>query len=270
MNISTGILCLYHDKINIKKLHFHYINNINLNIDNGLFNSIDDDLKILMINRKVSLNFIEFLRGKYSISNKFYIAEMISMMTKKEFEMLKKMEFSKLWMYVWGDVKYKNVYTKSLKRYNLIKDYIMGLPEPVYDEPEWEFPKGRSEYRETSYECANREFCEETGLTSDYYEIIDIKPILNEYVATNKIKYINKYYFSELIVKPPEFTIDPLIKEQYNEIGKIQLCSLRECKELFREYQKGKIVILNNIKNIFNVLINYNKNYTKREIIELL
>tara|TARA_B110000977_G_C11077190_1_gene491645 strand:+ start:1548 stop:2372 length:825 start_codon:yes stop_codon:yes gene_type:complete len=270
INISTGILCLCHDNINIKKLHFHYINNINLDIDSGLFDSIENDLKILLINRKVSLNFIEFLRGKYSISNKSYIARMISMMTKKEFNMLKTMNFSDLWMYVWGDVKYKNVYNKSLKRYNLIKDFIMGLPEPIYDEPEWEFPKGRAEYRETSYECANREFCEETGLTSDNYEILDIKPVLNEYVATNKIKYINKYYFSELVVKPTDFIINPLIKEQYNEIGKIQLYSLRESKELFREYQKGKITILNNIKNVLNVLLNYNKNYTKREIIELL
>ena len=270
INISTGILCLYHDKINIKKLHFHYINNINLNIDNRLFNSIEDDLKILLINRKVSLNFIEFLRGKYSISNKSYIKQMVSMMTKTEIKMLKLMEFSKLWIYVWGDIKYKNVYTKSLKRYNLIKDYIMTLPEPIYDEPEWEFPKGRAEYRETSYECANREFCEETGLTSDNYEIIDIKPILNEYVATNKIKYINKYYFSELVVKPNMFIINPLIKEQYNEIGNIRLCSLRECRELFRDYQKGKLDILNNIKNVFNILINYNKDYTNKEIIKSL
>ena len=93
MNISTGILCLYHDKINIKKLHFHYINNIKLNIDSDSFNKIDNDLKILLINRKVSLNFIEFLRGKYSISNKNYISKMISMMTKNEFNMLKTMKF---------------------------------------------------------------------------------------------------------------------------------------------------------------------------------
>ena len=270
MNISTGILCLYHDKINIKKLHFHYINNIKLNIDSDSFNKIDNDLKILLINRKVSLNFIEFLRGKYSISNKNYISKMISMMTKNEFNMLKTMKSSDLWMYVWGDIKYKNVYIKSLKRYNLIKTYLMKLPEPIYDEPEWEFPKGRAEYRETSYECANREFCEETGLTNNNYEIINIKPILNEYIATNKIKYINKYYFSELVVKPNEFIINPLIKEQFNEIGKIKLCSLQEANKLIREYQKGKITILNNIKNVFNVLFNYNKNCTKKEIVELL
>lgn len=270
INISTGIVCLYHKKINIKKLHFHYINNINLNIDNTLFNTIDDDLKILLINRKVSLNFIEFLRGKYSVSNKSYIKQMISMMTKKETHMLKTMKFQNLWKYVWGDIKYKNVYMKSLKRYTLIRNYILTLPEPIYDTPEWEFPKGRAEYRETSYECANREFCEETGLTIDNYDVLDIKPILNEYISTNKIRYINKYYFSELVMKPDSFSIDPLIKEQYNEIGDIRLCSLTECKELLRDYQKGKLDIFNNIKNIFNILLNYNKNYTTEESSESL
>lgn len=269
INISTGILCLYHNKINIKKLHFHYINNISLHIDNNLFTTIDNDLKILLINRKVSLNFIEFLRGKYSVSNTSYIKEMISMMTKKEIKMLQTMEFSKLWKYVWGDIKYKNVYNKSLKRFNIIKDFILTLPESKYDYPEWEFPKGRAEFRETSYECANREFCEETGLSKKNYDIIDIKPIFNEYTATNKIKYINKYYFSELINKPSAFIIDPLVKEQYNEIGDIRLCSLEECKTLFRDYQKGKLEIINNIKNVFDVLINYNKCYAKTEILEL-
>ena len=269
INISTGILCLYHKKINIKKLHFHYINNISLYIDNNFYNTLKKDLKIILINRKVSLNFIEFLRGKYSITNKPYIKQMISMMTNNEINILKTMEFSNLWLYVWGDIRYKNVYNKSLKRFNLIKDYILTLPPSDYNEPEWEFPKGRAEFRETSYECANREFCEETGLSRENYEIIDIKPIQNEYIATNKIKYINKYYFSELINKPSSFIISPLIKEQYNEIGDIRLCSLDECRSLFRDYQKGKIDILNNIENIFNVLLNYNKNYTKEEIVEL-
>jgi ADP-ribose pyrophosphatase YjhB (NUDIX family) len=53
----------------------------------------------------------------------------------------------------------------------LIKNDLINLNQlidesnkyDVWSEPEWGFPKGRRNYQEKDYECAVREFCEETG-----------------------------------------------------------------------------------------------------------
>lgn len=57
----------------------------------------------LMIRRRDTLGFIDFVRGKYSVNNPYYISNMICQMTLKEKEMLLKCEFDELLRCVWGD-----------------------------------------------------------------------------------------------------------------------------------------------------------------------
>jgi len=58
-------------------------------------------IEYLMICRKDSLGLMDFIRGKYSVNNKYYIMNMISQMTNAEKHMLKTESFDNIWKMVW-------------------------------------------------------------------------------------------------------------------------------------------------------------------------
>ena len=141
----------------------------------------DNETEFLMIRRKDTLGFIDFMRGKYLVQNKHYIMNMLNQMTKAEKELLKKGDFNELWKYLWGENiisnKYKSEENTSKEKYNMLyygilikNDYFtlntlieQSNKEYNWEEPEWGFPKGRRNYQEKDYDCAIREFIEETG-----------------------------------------------------------------------------------------------------------
>jgi ADP-ribose pyrophosphatase YjhB (NUDIX family) len=75
---------------------------------------IDENQQIqyLMIRRKNTLGYIDFMRGKYSIFNKFYILNMLKQMTVQEKNKLLLGDFDALWRELWGlkshSYQYKN------------------------------------------------------------------------------------------------------------------------------------------------------------------
>ena len=58
-------------------------------------------IEYLMICRKDSLGLMDFIRGKYSVNNKYYIMNMISQMTNSEKNMLRTRSFDEIWKMVW-------------------------------------------------------------------------------------------------------------------------------------------------------------------------
>ena len=58
-------------------------------------------IEYLMICRKDSLGLMDFIRGKYSVNNKYYIMNMISQMTTEERMMLLNDSFEDIWKCVW-------------------------------------------------------------------------------------------------------------------------------------------------------------------------
>jgi hypothetical protein len=62
----------------------------------------EGQIKYLMIRRRHTLGFVDFVRGKYSIYNKEYILNLFFQMTKKEKEFLLTKDFSELWNYLWN------------------------------------------------------------------------------------------------------------------------------------------------------------------------
>ena len=58
--------------------------------------------KILMVLRKDSMAFTEFLRGKYEVDNILYIKNLMSNMTKTEHVFLLTKTFDELWTLHWG------------------------------------------------------------------------------------------------------------------------------------------------------------------------
>ena len=60
-------------------------------------------IEYLMIRRKDTLGYIDFMRGKYSIYNKEYIMNMLKQMTQSEKEVLRTQDFATAWKRVWGN-----------------------------------------------------------------------------------------------------------------------------------------------------------------------
>jgi hypothetical protein len=139
------------------------------------------EIKFLMIQRKDSLSFMEFMRGKYDITNLEYIKQLLLNMTINERNMIISLSFDEIWNYLWFQSENKN-YTKefyesknkfnSLNDNNFLKNYITSI-KSIFNEQEWGFPKGRRKIKESDLDCAVREFYEETRILNNDIMVID-------------------------------------------------------------------------------------------------
>ena len=79
---------------------------------------------ILMINRKDSLCYIDFLRGKYNPYNTEYIQILINKFNMNEKEKVIKYSFKKLWCDLWlldeSEIKFNDNYYKGETKFNII------------------------------------------------------------------------------------------------------------------------------------------------------
>ena len=220
-----------------------------------------EENKLLMIQRRDSLCYIEFLRGKYKLDNKDYLKILFSNFTKDEINRIKEKEFDELWYSLWMTMEFKNTRVKN--EYNLskcnftsLKDsgilhHILNEIKIIYDCPEWEFPKGRRNSLEYNKDCAIREFGEETGINKDYTILANVKPLTEEYLGTNGVRYKHIYYVAEYIGGSVIHKIDKNKIEQYGEIKDIQWFTEDECLNHLRDNKGTKREI---IKKIFSFL----------------
>ena len=239
--------------------------------------------KILLIERRNSLSYIEFIRGKYkNHMNIEYIQYLINHFTKYEKEYIIKNEFDKLWKDLWINMntinsKIKREYKNSEILFNKLKDgffmndkYINlnqliceSKNEYEYEYNEWEIPKGRRENHESNRECAIREFEEETNIKFQDYQIIDnILPLIEDYISTNNVHYRHIYYIAKLITNDIEIEVNENNDNQKIEVKDIKWLNENECNQYIREYDKHKRKI---IRTFYDWLNNY-KEYG--EIIE--
>ena len=223
--------------------------------------------KLLMIQRRDSLCYIEFLRGKYVIENREYLKLLFSNFTKGEVENVTTKDFDDLWYTLWMTMEFKNSRVKNeynrskhsfekLKKMNIITEILREVTI-IYDEPEWEFPKGRRNSHEYNKDCAIREFGEETGITEDYNILSNVKPLTEEYMGTNGVQYKHIYYLAEYVGESTVHTVDKEKKEQYGEINDIQWFTEKECLDHLRW---GKPTKRDIIGVIFSFLRGHNKN----------
>jgi len=114
-------------------------------------------LSVLMVRRKDSMSYMEFIRGKYDSRDTEYLKRQFLNMTVQEQKLIVEEEFQTLWTRLWGN----NRDTESFE-YNLAKDKfyavdrkkLVALVPSHFNEPEWGFPKGRRAKGETDLECA--------------------------------------------------------------------------------------------------------------------
>jgi hypothetical protein len=271
--ISNGIISFYIKNFNTKlsKLLEGYIID-NLNIFNNFkkknytipdtFKNINDDIKFLVVQRKNSLGYLEFIRGRYLIENDKNIIHLLQQMTPNEIKDINENDFDKLWNDLWdiNNIRNKNhhkeyktskekFYYLKLKKNNLLKN-----TKSTFKFNEWGFPKGRREPYESDMVCAIREYEEETSLQEKNYTVLDnCKPIRENLKGTNNINYAHNYYLGLL-------DNQNLKLRDNKEIGDIKLMNINQCLDVFRPYHKNKLKI---IKNIYIIINNFLKEYNE-------
>jgi 8-oxo-dGTP pyrophosphatase MutT (NUDIX family) len=230
---------------------------MNDNVSNSLFSKAttisngNDSIQFLLIQRKDSLSFVEFIRGKYNPYEEEYLGRLLRGMTQKEHDNILSKSFDELWQSVWGEsssVKsHKNDYDSSEKKFSIIKDSISTLISSnpsKWVEPEWGFPKGRRNPHETDLNCAIREFQEETGLRRQDFTIIqNTYPISETFFGSNQVHYCHKYYIA-ICNKSVEVEMNMDNPHMAREIGDIQWCSLDEAISKIRPDNVEKREIL--------------------------
>lgn len=173
--------------------------------------------EFLMVQRHKSLNYVEFMRGKWTFENKKYLMEMFENMTEEERSDIASLPFLTLWKSLWKvqevntydreyrESKFKFEYlkkgylyeTKDGTRLFLNIDYIIQNTKSTITESEWGFPKGkRLDEKETDFDCAMREFVEETSIIPKYVEAKAFKPYEEVFNGSNKIRYKHVYYLA--------------------------------------------------------------------------
>ena len=230
------------------------------------FDNTINDFQFLMIRRKDTLGFMDFMRGKYSIYNKEYILNLLKEMTLGEKERLISSSFDTMWGELWSGnpilQQYKNEENISREKFNALTSGIMTQNETYtldelikisnknskWVEPEWGFPKGRRNHNENDMNCALREFVEETGYSQkNLYNIENIQPFEEIFMGSNYKSYKHKYYLMKMDGKMIDVT--PFDK---TEVSKIEWKTYKECIDCIRPYNLEKIALIKNIYNCLN------------------
>ena len=235
----------------------------------------DDIYKVLMINRKDSLCYIDFLRGKYNLMDLVYVQVLLDKITIAEKNRLLTDEFDELWKSLWKidalseEIRSKNDYKEGKRKYEVLKNgfhrggewyklkEMIDKSDTNYEETEWEFPKGRRNRQEKNKECAIREVQEETNYTKDDYDMIqNIIPLTEEFDAENKVRYKYLYYVGMITNFEKECIIDTENKSQIQEISNLNWFTKEEAFQKIREYHLSRKKL---IESIYSLLENLGK-----------
>jgi len=226
-----------------------------------LFKHTNNRIQYLMIRRKDSFGYIDFLRGKYSPYNINQIQGMINEMSSDEKIKISTEPFDLLWMQMWGDAsksQYKSEEYASMKKFDLIRFGVIVNDEQVtltdlisqsatsWCETEWEFPKGRRDPKEKDLDCALREFEEETGISQNKITVIEnVLPFEEIFIGTNHKSYKHKYFLAYM-----NDNTATLSNYQKNEVSKLDWKTIDECLESIRPYNLEKKKIISNINKV--------------------
>lgn len=217
----------------------------------------------LLIRRKDTLGFVDFMRGKYSLNDKDHIQIIVDEMSLDEKEKILNCHFDQLWRELWGEgvgLKYRNEENVSRDKNKILKsttstnasqcelERMINASTTSWSEPEWGFPKGRRNYLEKDIDCAVREFEEETGYSRTDLEIIyNVSPFEEIFTGSNYKSYKHRYYVAQHIG-----LLDFIPQHQTSEVGKLEWKTYQECIATIRGYNVEKLDVLNRIETLLN------------------
>jgi 8-oxo-dGTP pyrophosphatase MutT (NUDIX family) len=193
-------------------------------------------LSVLMVRRKDSMSYMEFVRGKYDTRDTDYIKKMLSNVTVQEQKYILEEPFETLWKRLWGNSRDTDSFEYNVARdkFNSLDLRSLVIPSK-FVEPEWGFPKGRRSRGETDLQCAVREFWEETNIPSEAYTVLETT-FTENFVATNNIHYKHKYFVAVLKDSKLINLNQKLTPAQKREVSGVEWKSLAECKRITRPH----------------------------------
>lgn len=231
--------------------------------------SCNDEPELLMIRRKDTLGFVEFVRGKYPITNREYILDIINEMTVDERQGLQTKTFDELWDELWGGTagfQYRGEEKASREKYDTLKnglmcgqdsftmDELLKEASSEWKETEWGFPKGRRNYQEKDMACALREFEEETGYQKMKVSILqNVLPYDEIFAGSNYKCYKHRYYIGYM-------NYDDTMGDceyQKNEVSKCEWMKMSDCISKLRPYNDERISIIKSVSNMICDFVAY-------------
>ena len=190
--------------------------------------------KVVLVQRRNTIGFIEFMRGKYEVDNHEYIIKLFNMLSFDEKRILREYEAFDAIRKIIGlgrENIYRKEYDDSKAKFEALRNHVDGnmifklLDRSItrWTSPEWGVPKGRrkvwmphgfkangansansansmggnGECGEIDIDCAVREFVEETGIK--YKNLIvyrNVKPLEELYKGINGVLYKHVYYLA--------------------------------------------------------------------------
>ena len=223
-------------------------------------------LSLLMVRRKTSVGFMDFVRGKYSITNTHLLRALIDTMTLHEKDAILNKSYDELWIMAWGKHHAKTSYRletdqssvafDTLKRGISIGGTMITLNTLIegsatrWTEPEWEFPKGRKNFQEKDIDCAYREVSEETGLPpKDLTLVENIVPFEETFIGSNFKTYKYKYFLASVPTTQGDLT-----HFQQSEISDVRWFTCSTALEAVRPYHTEKRRLIGDVKEVLESL----------------
>lgn len=232
--------------------------------------NLQREIEYLLIRRKDTIGYIEFMRGKYTLHNKMYVLNLLSEMTVMEKDRILKHDFDYLWNGLWGDCvsnQFRSEEKNARDKFEALKLGVTstgtGAKETgTYNlrtlinesgtnwlEPEWGFPKGRHNNLEKDMSCGLREFEEETGYPAHSVKVIqNLLPYEEIFTGSNYKSYKHKYYVGHI-----NLSQEPYKAYQTTEISKIAWCTYDHAKQLIRPYNLEKKAVLEKIHRVLRM-----------------
>lgn len=213
-------------------------------------------LEVLMIQRKHSIGYVEFMRGKYSLatdpSAETYVAELWRSMSVAEHEQLLARPFDDLWEDLWNhDHSRDRSEEKAASRAKLAQLDLQAKAQEWgggWPSPEWGFPKGRRMARETTFGCALRELKEEANVDiSQLFMLRNVGQLEERFQGSNGVWYKHMYYLAV-----PKSRVEASIRsyDQTCEIGDIQWVSLERARALLRPHHESRLKVLEDLASV--------------------
>jgi hypothetical protein len=221
------------------------------------------DIEYLMICRSNTFGYIDFIKGNYSLNKLDHVQVLINEMTISEKNDILVLTFEELYRRLTKPSKqHINVRNdESKKKFDALRNGITISEEKItlqdmieYSDSqwinnEWEFPKGRKNYKEKDLDCAKREFQEETGISCANLQIINnVLPFEETFIGSNQKCYKNVYYLGII-----DTDVD-LSNYQETEVSIMEWKSFNDCIESIRDYNVEKSCVLTNVHNFIQTV----------------
>jgi 8-oxo-dGTP pyrophosphatase MutT (NUDIX family) len=244
----------------------------------------------LMVQRKDSLCYVEFIRAKYSLQNRQYLMKLFSSMTPQERHRIETTpSFDALWFGFWHNdacMSYMKEYQHARDKFHALKQgfylrcqdtcsatsggaggangaggknrriiffslgYLLENTRAEYEEPEWGWPKGRRNINESDLACALREFTEETSIPTKDISVLTLTKPFEEVFSGCNHVRYRHVYFLAILTSPKEPSLAIESAVQAQEIGCLKWCRAEEVTSKIRHHNVERLELFKRIHGI--------------------